>query len=1566
MADIRDLYGQPVTDYGWLFENNAAENADALARVNAVALSVLDNTSGGTRDPRTFLSDYEYLKGAPHVSQDQYVRARTSNILNRSLELDISRILTASQLSVPTSTVPVEEGGEAPESPIDRVIRRARDVGEARDIVQESTGSVVSSDSSRFVLSAINAYRNTDTATKKARIEADFYDMLRYKTLNRLGYDPDQLLSVEMIPEWAKIFVPGEQTYELVRYASLLDMAEWQRMSTEEQMAAASAMADKLVSNNASPIVALNVLERLSPEGSIAWESTFAALDLLEVGVGIRAFTKATRLANRARILKKYKNVAGAASSMGDKETAARLNAIALMRPDPAVERATGLDRTTAAMNASPFPYQALDSSVTDGIAADVLKYIEDERMVQNYYINRAVNKDSTITSGFFRPEERAVAQATIMSRLPNTAEIVERTPFGVQVRVTTKNAEAFTSPEELAKAEKRYDAWSEAYQQAVDELDRFYSEAVGKFEPDATWVNRLEGQKQRARKEMDDAYRILQKGIEPDKIEERFVWYTRNQLTGQMEGVLEADPLTPKLLSPQTVFQRIDSKIVPERTEIISKQEQLHKLYKEMYHNVLASVSGKQSKYLNSVLLYGDDLGKKFTPLELSMGVDVPGVGTVILNKKGIAGYYKARDLLDSLHNVRSWMKYRRLGFDDYKQIKILVTPEDGSEVLRQHKIFVQNAVQTKTLKSGDTSITLPPFRKILDARDSTGVAKVVDMTDATKLALKEEILKGKTWLVRMNKNFREGSDSVQYALVKASKLEELTPDVLPYRTGYVPRIYERIPYVVRSERLTTFDGIDKQVVKQTERFFGSKKEAEAWALEKTQQDGIKYIADSDYNWRISDPEYAADVNEAVFSGLYEDARGNKILYGATGQESPRVGAFDAIDKYLENLSWNYPLNEWRQAVLQRYFNTANKYLETPNDIRSLVKDGTSNEVKNALYALRDYLRDQLGILSPGERGFSRLSHTIAERMEDNLFFNKVAPNLTNEARLKLLYGADNWDGYGAIKGLAFHAYLGFANLSQLLVQAANAVVIFSMHPTNAPSVMRRILSLRMVAYLSPADPRWESATRIAAKAALMKHSEFESMARALARSGYAYTTRASADAALAMRGMAPGGDLKHIGRFLKNMAIRPFEEGELIGRLYGFIDSYTRIAKKTPGVDMTSPDMINNLIREATRVGYNYTKANAAYWQKGPLSIPTQFLQVPAKFYESVFLPIFGGKRIVSQFSRMERTKQVIGQIALFGALGIPFGPYIKDAMYKYFTTPDENGNVLLPDVDENEVAWFSGGLVDGMMSYLFSAITGTETEVAFSQRIALANGFDILIANFSGSDPDLSKALTGAAGGIVTQRAWPVVSQIARVHGTQMAAGTYGAREVMSTIDKLASITSTWNNIHRARLWERANMILSREGTEILPIDPYGEDRGLLLAKKLGLGSYKEIAAYRLRDWNQKNNPQAEINAALKTADQLLLEYVNEGYHSVEGQDLYSVGLHLIRESLPDEKTREEFDSQWASRLFQNDSLAAKEYKKLIEKMMWRNTDELAAPPIEVGLIDEVVEDEIRRGN
>jgi len=1320
--------------------------------------------------------------------------------------------------------------------------------------------------------------------------------------------------------------LPFRMVWDWQKYMSPKAMAEYQRMSVSQQNEYRREVMASLKAADAYPLTVLHVMSMLDPTkepGEMGEEIGWGLVDIVGSIFQIPAMIKTAGKVKKAYIVREVDKIieaqrlargTGAAAALGDTDTAASIAARTLLETDGRVGKAANLSKLDAAIEMSPFDFRPLSPEQTRGLSAKTIKAIERERKIQYWYILKALGKEVSETSGPLRPAEQLAALERIKAGLPENAEVIKSTPIGAHVRVTIRNEGKFVTEEDLLKAQRDYDVAIENYTAASDRLDEFWKDAAGgKWEPDPTWVNKLEGDKRAAQLEMDRLEKVLIKGIEPDAVTERFVFFTKAEDTGGLSGDVKAFPLTELALSPEVWMRPIDNLLVRERTVALAKQEQLHKLYKEAMFDVLANIGRKGASKVDRILLHGDDTKTVFTPAELKQGIDVPGVGTVKLGDKEIAAYLKYRDLLDQAYTLRNLMKFRELGWKGFRQVVI-------NNLGNKQKVFVQD------FKG------IPSVSRIWD-NTTRDPSKIVQVTPAYAEKLKKDIDAGKKVVVKLEERLKSGDEEFTYMVVRRNQINDLTPDVLPY-TGpwYVPRISKDSPYVVRAHKDIYVDG-SKEKAWQTVRFFDRKEEASAWAADQTRESGINHVADSDWNWKEVDTGYASASDEAVFTGLFNDHRGELIPFGVAGGPAPREDAMTSLERYLTNLSWAYPLNDFREGAITRFVNTIGDKLQNPNawmDTELQFKAGVSVAEQNGVKQMRNWLMDTIGITTEGERRFARSMKQAAEYLEqysDNGVFDYL--------RMKMIYGADRANLAGWFRTLNFRMHLAMGNPSQLVVQAGNVAQILGANPQNAHRVIPRLLGMRMMAFMSPDSPAWKSAVKYYSKAALMRASEFEDMMKVAWKSGYFFTVRTNADAAMAIRGMAPGGDVRHAARFLDTALQVPFLEGELWGRMVGLADAYTRLRKANGGVDLAGDiNKVDEVIGEALRVGYNYTQVNRAYFQKqGALSIITQFIQPMTKFYEEVVLPTITFGKVESRFTKAELMRLWLTQPILFGLAGVPFGEYMKELVYSIYEslTGKQRG-----EISKEEIVSIEGGITDLTGRLVVSALTDKDMSPVIAERVALAN-LNQFFAKFA-PETTMYEFMLGA-GAVLPRRLKLGWEMWHAMHSTSIEAGSFGINDMAAAMFQLSTLATSMTNVQKARIWRQANAVMNSTFTKSLyELDPE-DSKGITLARAWGFSTYEEKAVWEMREYLEKHNPEKEVKDTIEAVARLTLNYLEDGNLTTDPEKLklYKLQKAILFDSLPSATLRNKAREAWSEKIVSRNYYVTEAAQKYIDMQL-----------------------------
>jgi hypothetical protein len=315
----------------------------------------------------------------------------------------------------------------------------------------------------------------------------------------------------------------------------------------------------------------------------------------------------------------------------------------------------------------------------------------------------------------------------------------------------------------------------------------------------------------------------------------------------------------------------------------------------------------------------------------------------------------------------------------------------------------------------------------------------------------------------------------------------------------------------------------------------------------------------------------------------------------------------------------------------------------------------------------------------------------------------------------------------------LTFNTLLGFFNPIQLWVQAQGAAVALSMNLTNPARLQKVFRQMNALVIMQHEKGVLNSSLRgkIAKIGGFKDEAELLEAKRLWDKSGMYQSVLSSADVEAAARGFpTTGGALKSFA----DSGLMFFRTGELFNRRTSFLTALDEAggvfaAAKSDALFKQVLDRSNDLI-------LNLGKANRAQWQKGLLSIPTQFMQIQAKTIESV-LGLNGA------FTKWEARRLLIGQLGLYGSAGVFGGNWVM----RNILSASGVDQVELENANPGLVRATSGGLTDWVAYQLGADITAAD-------RGALLNGMDQTFISFVTEEDSLFNIALGPSSVLPTR--------------------------------------------------------------------------------------------------------------------------------------------------------------------------------------------------------------------
>jgi hypothetical protein len=544
----------------------------------------------------------------------------------------------------------------------------------------------------------------------------------------------------------------------------------------------------------------------------------------------------------------------------------------------------------------------------------------------------------------------------------------------------------------------------------------------------------------------------------------------------------------------------------------------------------------------------------------------------------------------------------------------------------------------------------------------------------------------------------------------------------------------------------------------------------------------------------------------------LYYSPKG-PVLKGPQEETAELIDPFAAATRAVENSAATAAYVNYRVNGIQRWMATYGNLLPSGDGLSPLQRFWSTTDVRtlgkgdantmNRAESIRRSMQRQLGVQTEFGQAVKNALRNLAEFSEV-----RAAGGIGSKVSKRVLNLMDK-DPVGAIKGFSFDLKLGLFDPSQLLIQTHTIFALASLNPTKFPKFMFDGALMRYAA-VNTSDEMlsW------AAKRSSMEAGEFKAMVKSMRESGI---TDINGELVLldhtATAYLGPTGST--ISK-IRDMGRIPFFEAERLNRIYAWRKAWDDMrsgiktgSNKVPAKsikEMLTPDGIAELARLTDKFTMNMTSASAAFWQKGLLSIPTQFLSYQARLLENI-LPVIGNR----QWSNSEKARLFIGQVLLYGSVGVPGGRYVLDSIFRH------TGVEFDPESLADQTAYRA--MVGGFWDSMLYAVTNGELDIAVSKRAAVGEAVLDFWNRISGGGFETQSVLEFAGGspfgtiGDVSSDAWDVIKAMIRASQSE----TVSLVEITpGLLNDLAVNASSWSRATRAYyVWKYGEWISQETG-------------------------------------------------------------------------------------------------------------------------------------------------------
>lgn len=853
--------------------------------------------------------------------------------------------------------------------------------------------------------------------------------------------------------------------------------------------------------------------------------------------------------------------------------------------------------------------------------------------------------------------------------------------------------------------------------------------------------------------------------------------------------------------------------------------------------------LSRKEKVLLNNVLVKGDKEGKVFDSIELK------GEG---LSEDGMIAYYtvrKARDLSWQVKNIAASNSLTLKGLKEIWHPAIAKYKDEWGDFKLFGKVADDASILNRTALNPLTGEVERLTNNKLEQLKNQGFV-VVQLDEAVPMAG----VKRKHVILHSNG-------------LKQDRIQE----VIPYRTGEFSRMYTD-EYFIRLKGTRIVDDAEESVnithrtaksMREANMYIKAYKEAaELYSVGKldpvsaskmTGAYGWKYDELIDYLETNKGAEIVANYNRTqddyldtltVFQRTFTSKRGDHIK-DIQGNTTNVADPLDALAAEISNTAYMASHTEWLDVSVKRWFETAKNVL--PDELKKLSPDAAFArymQIKNPVFAgsreeafvrnVADQIAQGMMIDTKESKLFLGAMRAITEGLDEKMNGNFVT--------------VGSWlrqaDFSSFAKTVSFHAVFGF-NPVQFFVQGLNAYNATLVSPLHGLKAAKTYAMLR-TALMSDNPEVWKKCAEINkfTSLGLGDADDFIRLRQAVDRTGLISNLNTSS-----LYGVGLGKYSITDGFWSKFSKASSFifREGEEAARLISFDIARREWMVANPGKVWDSDDALRQILARQDALTGTMTNANAAWWQKGVVSVPMQFMQFPIKFALNIANATFGSGR---KLSRAEALRMVFGNFLMFGAAGMLNKPLV----YSIFGDS-------IQEMSEEERLLLSQGVLSWSIDAISQELTGEELKIATGERFnPMSTYVNLASAILSPTDPGLWKTLGGAPGGTFL-RGWESMGAIKNLYYPEMSLSPEKLGETLKIMAQVPSVSRNYFSAERAGyLYDQ----MVRNGVTQYSMS----DKERWFAQYLGIKPATSVDYRMLKETEKEYNKRMKDEAALIT--------------------------------------------------------------------------------------------------
>lgn len=611
------------------------------------------------------------------------------------------------------------------------------------------------------------------------------------------------------------------------------------------------------------------------------------------------------------------------------------------------------------------------------------------------------------------------------------------------------------------------------------------------------------------------------------------------------------------------------------------------------------------------------------------------------------------------------------------------------------------------------------------------------------------------------------------------------------------------------------------------------------------------QYSADPDAMRYVDDTANPAYEHMRDMGRLYYSKRGEDHMVDYSGNELPVLNVHDSVDRSLNNILKVVAFSPYKISKMERWVERYQGVLEmSPNMSLDEMFNApfksnltiTEWHLKNAAEAQRSITRRLLNWTSREGRlldmAWNSIVHAVEARdvrkgksIEDQRKTLKFAQFIKENTGVEKTTGG--------LKGIAFDMKLGFLNLAQIPLQAATTFGMFGIDPVSTLRAIQTYPFLRMY------DPKNNHKALRAVLSnpvgqkvlAGMDVEEFIMMADNMKQtSGFSIVNRTQA-----VLDQATEGNLFNLTAGIGNATSKArewarvlFYETEKYNKMNAYQIAWRMIRSQQPELSMTSQRFKEAVSSRASTLAMGMDNASSAAWQKGPVSVATQFWSYPVRTLEMA---------LGQELTYAEKIRYFLGQGIMFGPAGLPVASLLVDR---------QNAREGTHSFEDKPIeTLLERGVFDAAIYY------GTGADMLYGERVGTGRFAEDVIREAFGMSRFGEVSPADMAGGASFSVFWDTQDGLGNIMNyISLRAKNWKDMPADEGWDLLASDThdlfrniSSVNNTTRAIMAWETGMLYNRRKSgkqSVLIADDLNKQEAVFLALGLDINDSRDIGA------------------------------------------------------------------------------------------------------------------------